>query len=97
MLQNEINQQYNRLGGIASLGMGPLSQAASGFGNMANAQGQFAAGAAGAYGNYGTNASNLLNQMGQQQASNELARYQMNRDMFFDVAGLGLKAGGLFI
>jgi hypothetical protein len=86
MLQNEINQQFNRLGGIAQLGMGPLSQASAGFGQMANAQGQF-----------GTNMSNLYNQMGQQQASNELAQYQMNRDMFFDVAGLGLKAGGLFI
>lgn len=85
MLQNSINQQYDQLGGIASLGMGPLSQAASGFGSMADAQGQF-----------GSNAANLTTQSGQAEAANYLGQYQMGRDFIFDLAGLGVNIAGLF-
>lgn len=86
MLQNEINQQFNRLGGIAGMGMEAVGMASGGYGNIMGAQGQA-----------GTNIANIQNQLGQQNASNQLAQYQMGRDMFFDFAGLGVEIGDLFI
>ena len=84
MLQNQIQQQYANLGGVANLGMSPLSQASAGFGQMAGAQGQA-----------GANMSNLLMQAGDNQAANHLAGYQLQRNFVGDLFGAGMKVANL--
>lgn len=84
MLQNQIQQQLANLGGIASMGASPLSQATA-------SQGAF-----------GQSGANILSGLGQANAANRLAQYQLGRDFLFDWAGLGanvassMATGGMF-
>jgi hypothetical protein len=85
MLQQEIDRQYDRLGGIANLGMGPLGQASASFGQMAGAQGAA-----------GQNLANIQQQLGQQNAAMDLMPYQMNLNAFLGTLNAGANIVGAF-
>ena len=89
MLNQLINQQYGRLGGIAGAGLGVTSDILSR--GQASAAGQASAGMASA-----SNIGNLLANQAQATAGGQVAAGNVNRQTFGDILGIGKVAAGFF-
>lgn len=81
LLGQAIDQRYSQLGGLSQLGQ--ASAAGVGAAGLGVGQNQQIGG--------------LLQNLGQQQASNILGQYNLQKNFLGDALGLGLKVGGLFI
>ena len=89
MLQQEVEQQYGRLGGFAGTGLG-ITENLYGRGQAA-ATGQAASGMTSA-----SNIANLLANQGQAVAGGQVARGNVARQTFGDVLGIAKTAAGFF-
>ena len=89
MLQQEIDQQYGRLGGFAGTGLG-ITENIYGRGQAA-AAGQAASGMTSA-----SNIANLLANQGQAIAGGQVARGNVARQTFGDILGIAKTAAGFF-
>jgi hypothetical protein len=89
MLQQEVEQQYGRLGGFAGTGLG-ITENLYGRGQAA-ATGQAASGITSA-----SNIANLLANQGQAIAGGQVARGNVARQTFGDVLGIAKTAAGFF-
>lgn len=98
ILSGLINQQYGRLGGISSMGLGAAGgQATAGmqFGqNVSGIYGTQAANVANLYGTQAVNVGNQYGQIGAAQAGGALAQGQASANLFGGIAsGAGYLAG----
>ena len=89
MLQQEIDQQFGRLGGFAGAGLG-ITENLYGRGQAA-ATGQAASGMTAA-----SNIANLLANQGQAIAGGQVARGNVGRQTFGDILGIAKTAAGFF-
>jgi hypothetical protein len=89
LLNQLINQQYGRLGGIASAGLGVTSDILSR--GQASAAGQASAGMSSA-----GNIANLLANQAQATAGGQMAAGNVARQTFGDLLGIGKTAAGFF-
>lgn len=97
MLNQQINQQYQRLSGLGGLGMNAVNQASGAYGQMSGAYGQSGVNLANIQTGLGQAEAGALTGIGEAQAASDLAGYQLSRDFIFDLAGGGLQAAGLGI
>jgi hypothetical protein len=89
MLNQLINQQYGRLGGIAGAGLGVTSDILAR--GQASATGQGSAGMTSA-----SNIGNLLANQAQATAGGQVAAGNVNRQTFGDILGIGKVAAGFY-
>jgi hypothetical protein len=89
MLQQEVEQQFGRLGGFAGTGLG-ITENLYGRGQAA-ATGQAASGITSA-----SNIANLLSNQGQAIAGGQVARGNVGRQTFGDILGIAKTAAGFF-
>jgi hypothetical protein len=98
ILSGLINQQYGRLGGLASMGqnaaVGQATQGMNFAGNVGNIYGTQATNVGNIYGTQAANVGNLQGQIGAAQAGGALAQGQATANLFGGIAsGAGYLAG----